>query len=252
LSDLLTVRQLQDLLQLDRTTIYRMLKDGRLQGIKVGGRWRFDRLAIEAWLRASDESFSLSEQADAGSSGAVLPLHCIQIIQDVFAEIIGVGAVTTGMDGKPLTEISNPQPFCREVLANERGRQACMRSWHELAMSPGGSGTFHRCHAGLQYRCARIRVHERDTNLIIAGQYYSQPPEGEEQARRLEQVERDLGFEPGRLQALADTIPMLEPRVHEKIGFWLERVANSFCQIGQERLDLISRLRQIAEMTAIE
>jgi excisionase family DNA binding protein len=252
LSDLLTVRQPQDLLQLDRTTIYRMLKDGRLQGIKVGGRWRFDRSAIETWLRASDQSFSPPEQAGAGSSGAVLPLHCIQIIQDVFAEIIGVGAVTTGMDGEPLTEISNPQPFCREVLANASGRQACVRSWHELAVRSGGSQAFHRCHAGLQYRCANIRVHERDTNLIIAGQYYSQLPEGEEQARRLGQLERDLGFNPGRLQALAATIPVLEPSVHEKIGFWLERVANSFCQIGQERLDLISRLRQIAEMTAIE
>jgi excisionase family DNA binding protein len=251
-SDLLTIRQLQDLLQLDRTTIYRMLKDGRLQGIKVGGRWRFERSAIEAWLRAADSSIARAGGTTGGGQEAALPLHCIQIIQDVFAEIIGVGAVTTGIDGEPLTEISNPQPFCQEILSTERGRLACVQSWRELAEAQGHPGAFYRCHAGLEYGCAHIQVRERDTNLIIAGQFYSEPPDGEEQARRLEHVEDELGLEPGRLHLLAETIPVLEPRVRGKLGIWLERVANSFCQIGQERLDLISRLRQIAKMTAIE
>jgi excisionase family DNA binding protein len=251
MSELLTIRQLQDLLQLDRTTIYRMLKDGRLQGIKIGGRWRFERSAIEAWLRASDRSFDLSGEARDGAQGA-LPLHCIQIIQDVFAEIIGVGAVTTDVNGEPLTGISNPQPLCQEILSSERGRQACVESWRELARLEGDAGTFHCCHAGLEYSCARIRMHDRDSNLIVAGQFYSERPDRAEQQLQLERVERELGFKQGRLQSLAETVAVLEPRVGAKIGHWLERVANSFCQIGQERLDLINRLRQIAMMTSIE
>jgi excisionase family DNA binding protein len=48
--DLLTTRRLQELLRVDRITIYRMLNDGRLRGFKVGGQWRFSRRKIEAWL----------------------------------------------------------------------------------------------------------------------------------------------------------------------------------------------------------
>ena len=48
---LLTARQLQELLQVDRITIYRMLSDGRLEGFKVGGQWRFSRQAIQGWLK---------------------------------------------------------------------------------------------------------------------------------------------------------------------------------------------------------
>jgi excisionase family DNA binding protein len=252
LSELMTVSQLQELLQLDRTTIYRMLKDGRLQGIKVGGRWRFERSAIEAWLRSSDQSFTSFEETEGEGAGTVLPMHCIQIIQDVFAEIIGVGAVTTTMDGEPLTDISNSQPFCQTILEDEKGRQACKRSWSELAQTQGESGKFHRCHAGLEYACAHIRVNDRDTNVIIAGQFYSEPPrEGEQQARAAE-VERKLGFPAGKLQSLTAEVPVLETRVSEKIGFWLQRVANTFCEIGQERLNLIGRLRQIAEITAVD
>ncbi|MCA9947998.1 MAG: helix-turn-helix domain-containing protein, partial [Anaerolineales bacterium] len=36
MEDLLTTRQVQELLQVDRTTVYRMRKDGRLTGVKVG------------------------------------------------------------------------------------------------------------------------------------------------------------------------------------------------------------------------
>ena len=51
MDDLLTTRQLTDLLQLDRTTIYRMLNDGRLPAVRVGGQWRFSRQAIEALMQ---------------------------------------------------------------------------------------------------------------------------------------------------------------------------------------------------------
>ena len=34
--NLLTAKEVQELLSVDRTTIYRMLKDGRLKGVKVG------------------------------------------------------------------------------------------------------------------------------------------------------------------------------------------------------------------------
>jgi excisionase family DNA binding protein len=49
--DLLTARQLQDLLKVDRITIYRMLGDGRLTGFKVGGQCRFSWWQIETWFQ---------------------------------------------------------------------------------------------------------------------------------------------------------------------------------------------------------
>jgi excisionase family DNA binding protein len=48
--DLLTTKQLQKLLQLDRTTIYRMLKNGRFTGVKGDNQWRFKYQDVEALL----------------------------------------------------------------------------------------------------------------------------------------------------------------------------------------------------------
>ena len=50
MDELLTTRQVQSILQVDRTTIYRMLKDGRLRGVKVGQQWRFHDTDVRALL----------------------------------------------------------------------------------------------------------------------------------------------------------------------------------------------------------
>lgn len=47
----LTVEEVSIYLKLGKSTIYKLLHEGKLPGRKVGGRWRFSRVAIEDWLR---------------------------------------------------------------------------------------------------------------------------------------------------------------------------------------------------------
>src|SRR4051794_39030975 len=48
MSELLTVKEVQDLLKIDRITVYRMLRNGRLTGVKIGHQWRFSRSEIDS------------------------------------------------------------------------------------------------------------------------------------------------------------------------------------------------------------
>ena len=74
IDSLLTARQLQDLLQVDRITIYRMLKDGRLEGFKVGGQWRFSRQTVQRWLNQQQSGLDYVERiASALPRLAALP-----------------------------------------------------------------------------------------------------------------------------------------------------------------------------------
>jgi excisionase family DNA binding protein len=47
----LTVAELSEYLQIHRTTIYRMLREGRLPGFRIGSDWRFSLEAIKEWAR---------------------------------------------------------------------------------------------------------------------------------------------------------------------------------------------------------
>jgi excisionase family DNA binding protein len=48
-SKYLTVDELSEYLQVHKTTIYRMLKQGKLPGFRIGSDWRFSLEAIKQW-----------------------------------------------------------------------------------------------------------------------------------------------------------------------------------------------------------
>jgi len=62
--DTLTAAEVQSLLGISAPTFYRWVKSGRLQGIRVGRRWRFPRAAIEGLL-ASDGAAQREALEDA-------------------------------------------------------------------------------------------------------------------------------------------------------------------------------------------
>jgi excisionase family DNA binding protein len=249
MDNLLTAKQVQDLLNLDRTTIYRMLKDGRLAGVKVGQHWRFSAREVNDILagatRMNDGLLpSLSEDA--------LPLHCMQPIQDVFAEVAQIGTVTTDMDGNALTRMSNSCDFCKLMMGSDEGRAACMASWKKLADQKDATPEFTTCHAGLQYARSQIEVQGEVLAILVAGQFYAQEPDAEEENQRIEILARKYHINKDLLTQASKQISVLDDRKVSQLGGWLLRVANTFEQISSERSNLMGRLRQIAEMSVIE
>ena len=183
---------------------------------------------------------------------SVLPLHCIQPVQDVFAEIAEIGSVTTDTNGVPLTHISNSCDFCKLIMGSEGGRAACNESWRKLAEQENEATEFTTCHAGLQYARARIEVQGELVSILVAGQFYVQEPDAEEEGRRIEQLAQKYHIDKDLLKQASKQISVLSDRTIVQIGGWLERVAKTFEQISSERTSLIGRLKQIAEMSVIK
>ena len=47
--EIFTIKELSEHLRVHPTTIYRLLRQGRLPGFRVGSNWRFNRAAIVQW-----------------------------------------------------------------------------------------------------------------------------------------------------------------------------------------------------------
>ena len=248
MDNLLTARQVQEMLNVDRTTIYRMLKDGRLVGVKVGQHWRFSAREVNELLAGNvktvEPEFVASENA--------LPLHCIQPVQDVFAELAEIGAVTTDNKGNPLTRISNSCDFCKLILGSDEGRAACVASWHKLVEQEKTSPEFTTCHAGLQYARARIEGQGRLLGILVAGQFHVSEPDAGQDFLNIEEIAEKYHINKDLLEQASKQISVLDERKAGQISGWLERVATTFEQISSERVNLMGRLRQIAEMSVIE
>jgi excisionase family DNA binding protein len=252
--DLLTTRQLQDLLQVDRITIYRMLHDGRLDGFKVGGQWRFSRQAIEAWL---EEQRAGSDVVDSHAfavdgilpTSQVLPLSCVQAIQGVVADALNVAAVTVDLEDNQLAEVSNSCEFCNLILSTEEGHRRCMAAWKSL----GNGGALHVCHAGLLCVSAPIIVNGNKVAISAGCQFAARVPSGDDPAWRAKvpELAAHLGLAEEDLWAAASSVRSVPEGETTHIARLLDRVAETFSEIGQERLSLLRRLQSIAEMSKI-
>jgi excisionase family DNA binding protein len=251
--DLLTTRQLQDLLRVDRITIYRMLNDGRLRGFKVGGQWRFSQREIEAWLQEQQSGLGRTPTFPPSAenplpSSHVLPMSCIQGIQTVCAEALDIAVVTTKLDGTPLAGVSNSCDFCNLILATEPGRRRCAGSWRQQP-----DGRVHPCHAGLLCASLPIAINGQPVAIAAACQFTSPGSNGADPAwpLHLPELAASLDLAEVELRAAAGSVPVIPADNLHRISRLLRRVVETFAQIGQERMNLLGRLEKIAEMSRI-
>lgn len=245
MDDLLTTRQLEQLLQVDRITIYRMLGDGRLQGLKVGGQWRFPRAQVEAWLRSQRPELAAESPATSAAADEALPLSCIEAIQAVFAQARDVAAVTTDRDGHPITGVSNGCDFCALVLTSEKGRERCAAAWSDASGDP------QPCHAGLLVAAAPVRIDGRVVAKAVACQFRAHDNGAAGSALELNHVAAEMGLDAPQLQQAAAAVHIVSRTDLPKLRPLLRAVADTYAEIGRERLKLLSRLQRIAEITAL-
>ena len=255
MDELLTTKQLQYLLQVDRLTIYRMLNAGQLKGFKVGGQWRFSRQEIEDWLQEqrsdleiADDCMASPVETTSNSTAHVLPLSCIQAMQGIFAEALDIAAITIGPDGALLTEISNSCAFCQLILASDEGRWRCVAAWQQV-----DAEGFHTCHAGLLVASRRVTVNNQCVATTACCQFTAESPAGGEDTWQpnLAKLEATLGVSEDELRDAAGSVHLLSENQLRRIPRLLQQVAATFSEIGQERLRLTSRLQRISEISSV-
>jgi excisionase family DNA binding protein len=70
--DILTVKELSDLLRLHPTTVYKLVRQGKIPSFRVGNEWRFRKDAIMRWLSEKSEGAGkVRKVIDTGGEGRV-------------------------------------------------------------------------------------------------------------------------------------------------------------------------------------
>ena len=160
---LLTARQVQAMLGVDRSTVYRMAEDGRLPALKIGYQWRFPPQDIERLLVVKPNSATTD-----GGPTAITPSTAASVIA-VAADLLGVMMVVTDMQGRPLTGVANPCAWFAARAADRAAIAACVAEWKLLADQLEFEPQFQT--GSLGFECARtfIRSGTSLVGMVLAG-----------------------------------------------------------------------------------
>ncbi len=257
--ELLTTKQLQEILKVDRTTIYRMADSGRIPAIKVGNQWRFPREQIEVWLWKQSAAAQAREAGPgegqqfaveaSNEARRVFPLECVQMIQDTYADLLGVMLIVTDMTGTPITQPSNACGLFTAAESSPKAHQRCLEHWVAMAGDPRLQPSFERSHLGLL--CARglIRVGVEIKGMLIVGGIAPEnwPPPAEEMA----EIAHFLEVEPELLIDHKDEVFRISPERQQELLPYVQRIADVFSFIATERNALIQRFDKIAELAKL-
>lgn len=155
---MLTAADVQKILDVDRSTIYRMAADGRLPAVRVGRQWRF----------VADEVRELFQMG-------VLPVETTIDVDDaiaileVVAPLLGVMMVVADLHGRPLTGVVNPIPWLVEQPDPHGTIGRCFGEWREMAEAADLSPRFSP--SALGFECARafVRSGSELVGMVLAG-----------------------------------------------------------------------------------
>lgn len=157
--ELLTASELQDLFDLDRSTIYRMAGDGRLPAVKIGRQWRFPAEAIRRLV---------TPPAAPSTTSALSGEPALHIVE-MTAEALGVMMLITDMDGRPLTPVINPCARFRALQDDPDAVRVCAEEWREMAVDSDSRPQFQVGAFGFLCARALVRSDGRPLAMVLAG-----------------------------------------------------------------------------------
>ncbi len=250
MTEMLTAKDMQELLQVDRSTIYRMAEAGRLPAVKVGKQWRFPSDLVNGWLSSQAAKPTLHPQPATENNNcsinSLIPKACVQLMQDTYADALGVMLVVTDMEGTPVTEVSNPCGLFEAISQKPDAVKKCIESWHLMANAIDLEPKWMPTHLGLL--CARglIRVGTELKGMVIMGCVAPDkwPPSPEE----INKMATEFGLKAGELTPRVEEAFFLDKAEQTRVLSFVQRIANIVAHIVTERNTLMGKLESIAKL----
>ena len=254
MAGMFTTRELQKLLQVDRSTIYRMAEAGRIPAVKVGKQWRFPEEKVAAWLELQSVTNG-DDQVAAGrmagrSFADLVPAGCAQVLLDAFADTLGVTLIVTDLEGEPLTAPSHPIRLYQLLDETELRHSICKAKWKQLAQDPDPAPRFGPGFGGMQ--CARALVLNEGEIAIAMVVVFGIAPE---EWPPPEETIRDMGvmmkMPASKVRKALSDVPQLDPPQRKRTLVAVQRCAEILTLIGKDRCGLVDRLRGISELSLL-
>jgi excisionase family DNA binding protein len=172
--ELLTARQVQLLLAVDRSTVYRLARDGRLPAVKVGRQWRFPAGRVRELMgappppRPGAAPLTVPETVRS-SAVTTLPVQAVRAVARAAGALLGVMVVVTDMEGRPLSEIVNPCPWFTARAHDPQTLVECIDEWRGFADDVELLPHFRLNNHGFECARALLRSGPNLVGMVLAG-----------------------------------------------------------------------------------
>ena len=251
MGELLTTKELQAMLQIDRTTIYRMAEAKRLPAIKVGNQWRFPADQIKSWLQRHTTAPVPGSQPLEGTNvmsdiESLLSIEYVRLVQDSFAMALNTMIVVTDMDGNPAADVSNPCGLFRVISQTPNAIQKCIENWSRPDATPGLEPQLIKSRLGLLGARGLVRVGTELKGIVIVGGIA--PTDWPPEPAQVAATATAFGLPSEALTPHLHEVFYLDEAQKDLVLSLVQRIADVLAHTATERLALIEKFNSIAHI----
>ncbi len=167
----------------------------------------------------------------------MISVDILQQLQDAFAEMTGIAALTTDKNGVAVTKGSNFTDFCTKYIrASAKGCKRCGecdKMGAHMTIEKGKSCAYY-CHAGLVDFAAPIIANGEMIGSFIGGQVLTTPPDLE----KFKRIAEDLEIDSDKLVESVKSIQIVEKQFIDKVARFLSVIASVLSNIAYNRYQL--------------
>lgn len=149
----------------------------------------------------------------------------LQKIQDAFSNMVGMAALTTDAEGKPVTKGSNFTEYCmnytRKSVIGCKRCEECDKSG-AIKTHTTGKPTSYYCHSGLIDFAAPIMANDKMIGSFIAGQVLTEKPD----PAKIKRIADEIGVDFDEYWAALDKVQIIEKKQIDKATEFLYTIAN--------------------------
>ncbi|HHW42068.1 MAG TPA: GAF domain-containing protein, partial [Syntrophomonadaceae bacterium] len=170
----------------------------------------------------------------------------LQKLQDSVSQAVGLAALVTYPDGRPLTKTSNLCSFCALLNANPEGRARCAASRiiSARAAVDAGRSVLDTCHAGLVHLAVPLRVAGETVAVLVGGGVALKPLTEEKVAG----LARETGIDGEELLAAAKTVSLWPEERLWTTAEMMRAVAETVAQLLYTRQELQKKVDELSAL----
>ena len=162
LAEFMTLEEVADYLRVTRKTIYRLLEKRAIPSTRVGHQWRFDRGAVDGWLRLNS----------SGAAASILVIDDDEGICDLFHDTLeeaghNVTATTNPIEGLKLARAGDRSSISRPQDARN-GRRPDFQRDSDGQTQPAGDNRDRFCRRRIDGKCHGERAVRRNEEAFHA------------------------------------------------------------------------------------
>jgi len=105
--EVMTIKEVADYLKMNERTIYKLVQEGKIPAVKIGGQWRFKKSVVDEWLELQMISFAPSQIEQFAREAGARDVSLVSLLRE---EAINLSLKSRDRDGvlQELVELVTP------------------------------------------------------------------------------------------------------------------------------------------------